>query len=214
MSGATRRDGERAVPRGEGRESILQAATELMLTERMSSVSHRSVAARANVSVALIRYHFSTRSALLLACVERLMEARHARAQSLVKRGSPDLTDLECGRLLVGAYAGPDPSDDGLAATLGCLIDSAREDESLAEYLVSRRPLVEGDIREVLSACGRELRLATMLAHAIDGALVSAIVDKQEGLLEQAAESCAAILDLAAGGGGLPSREMRHRIRF
>lgn len=186
-----------AHPRGEGREAILTAAYELMLQERMSSVSHRNVAARAGVAVGLIRYHFSTRTILLVECIKRLMAGRHETALAALERCSPDLTAVECGRLAVAAYTGPDTSDEGLTSTLAAILDSAREAAALSEFLIAERPAVEGDLAAVLRACGYADANTTIIAHVIDGALVAGIVDKQQNLLEAAARSCAEVLSLS-----------------
>ncbi|CAG7612006.1 TetR/AcrR family transcriptional regulator [Leucobacter soli] len=183
--------------RGEGRDAILKAAYELMLQDRVSSVSHRSVAARAGVAVGLIRYHFSTRTTLLLACITHLMEERHEVALEALSRCRPGLDPIETGRLAVTAYTGPDISDSGLTSTLAALLDTAREDRVLSEFLIAERPTVEGDLMAVLEACGWGEADPTLVLHVIDGALVAGIVDKQPGLLDVAARSCAAVLSLS-----------------
>lgn len=185
------------IRRGQGRESLLNAAVELMLSDRLRAVTHRNVAEAAGVSIGLIRYHFQTSAALLLAGVERIMANRHEGAKEALKECSPSLNSLECGRLIVKAYSGPDTSDRGLAAMLGCLIDSTREDASLAEFLLSEREVVEDDVRNIVEACGRDTALVPVLPHVVDGALIAGMIDKQEGLLDMAATSCAVVLDLA-----------------
>lgn len=182
--------------RGEGRDAILKAAYELMLQNRVSSVSHRSVAARAGVAVGLIRYHFSTRTTLLLACITHLMAERHRVALEALSRCGPELDAFETGRLAVTAYTGPDITDDGLTSTLAALLDTAREDRALSEFLIAERPDVEADLNAVLAACGWDAADPTLITHIIDGALVAGIVDKQVGLLDAAARSCAQVLSL------------------
>lgn len=176
----------------------MSAAYELMLQEQMSSVSHRNVAARAGVAVGLIRYHFSTRTALLLACLRRLMDERHEVALKAIAKCRLDVDVVECGRLAVTAYTGPDITDSGLTSTLAAILDSAREDIALSAMLIAERSVVEDDLMQVLTRCGYSGTKVTVIAHIIDGALVAGIVDKQQDLLNHAARSCAEILSLTA----------------
>ncbi|WP_344231580.1 TetR/AcrR family transcriptional regulator [Kribbella hippodromi] len=163
-------DGRRV--RGEQRRSELLAAT-LAVIERdgVAGVSHRVVAAEADVSVASITYHFPTLDALLVAALQSAAE---------------DLAVELDGR---GSELGARPADE-----LARLIEHSavrRRGRTLALYelylYAARRP----DLREAASAWLEPLteiarafagdpQKARLLVAALDGLLMHALIGARD----------------------------------
>lgn len=59
----------------ERKERILQAALDLLKTEKLEALTVRKIAARAGVNAALVNYHFGSKDRLLNAAVRRLTDS-------------------------------------------------------------------------------------------------------------------------------------------
>ncbi|GAA2841429.1 TetR/AcrR family transcriptional regulator [Kribbella solani] len=163
-------DGRRM--RGEQRRNELLAAT-LAVIERdgVAGVSHRVVAAEADVSVASITYHFPTLDALLVAALQSAAE---------------DLAAELDGR---GSELGARPADE-----LARLIEHSavrRRGRTLALYelylYAARRPELRGSaaawlqpLTEIARAFAGDPQKARLLVAALDGLLMQALIGARE----------------------------------
>ena len=79
------------------RRQILDAATRLIAADGVATLTHRSVAAEAGVSVARVAYHFSTVDDLLLSAAADYLRAFDERLRTLAERtlaGEGTLVDV------------------------------------------------------------------------------------------------------------------------
>ncbi|MBF4616035.1 TetR/AcrR family transcriptional regulator [Curtobacterium sp. VKM Ac-1376] len=159
----------------ERQSSILRAAVELLLTDRMSAATHRSVAERAGVPAASIRYYYATREDLLVAALAEIDARRHRVAERVVaeQAGGADRPSLV--ERVVSAYLGPALDDLTLRSTVGWIADAPRESPRLADTLARMWPGIEWDVAAVLTACGAPPERAALCTRVIDGALLVAV---------------------------------------
>ncbi|MBZ6083646.1 TetR family transcriptional regulator [Streptomyces olivaceus] len=179
----TRPEQERAVRR---RNAILDAATRLLLSGT-SAITHRAVAADADVPLGAIRYYYDTRESLLLACIEHFDTTRSeaARGAIMAARDTP-LERAEAARLALITYNGPALDDDALRGMIGWVADCARESPAISERLVTLREILDRDLRALLDAAGYA-HVPTRLASAvIDGAIFAATAERRSGIAEMA----------------------------
>ncbi|MBH0131636.1 TetR/AcrR family transcriptional regulator [Salinibacterium sp. NK8237] len=172
-------DGVRSVKQArsiERREAILSAAVTMFMRERVSAITHRSVAAAANVPLGAIRYYFSSREELLLETLTRVEQRRHDEATRILTRASPASSIHDCAELLLRAYVGP-PSgshkldDHHLITTVGWLVDVPRESAALSARLLENWQPISADLRAILYRCDRVMPV-NLVTHVIDGAIV------------------------------------------
>lgn len=158
-----RSDTPRHPVRGEGREALVDAAIELIVSEGTRGVTYRSVAARAGVTHGLVRHHFTSLRELVRAAVDEWA------------RQSIDVTDLEPGTGRIDDIA------DELPANL-------REHafEHVAMYELVMDAVRTGDLRDEMqqtyrrftAATSRELRRANIAdENGVLGQLVFAAID-------------------------------------
>ncbi|MBN9791212.1 TetR/AcrR family transcriptional regulator [Pseudonocardia sp. TMWB2A] len=180
----------------ERQRAILTAATEILVGERMSAVTHRNVAARAGVPGGAIRYYFSTREDLLSAVLADLDRARRdaAREAATVPAGAAPGTAELVDRLVRSGLGAP-LDDDTLRGVVGSLADAARESPRLARELAEQWAGTEHDVAATLRACGRPERSARRYLLLMDGALLAAAVQGRTGLAGFVADELAAALD-------------------
>lgn len=90
--GVTRPDLPRAAARGRStrgqhrREALIGAAASLLLERGITGISHRAVAARADLPLAATTYYFSSLGDLTQEALERVLERWRTDAQALVAR--------------------------------------------------------------------------------------------------------------------------------
>lgn len=173
-------------PKGERRRyALVSAAAELLCEGGFEAVRHRAVARRAGLPLASTTYYFSSLDDLICSAVAHIgmLEVAQLRAQvaalSRRRRGSDTTADLLVD-LLVGSESGPGLKEQ-LISRYERYIACARQ-PALGD--IQRRNLHHrvDAIAEVIERSGRSVRLelVSALIYAVDGAVVSALVDDRE----------------------------------
>ena len=182
MASIGRSTDQPALVEGGGRDTrgrILEAAAALVAEVGWGGVTTRAVAARADVTVALLHYHFESKEALLREALLASLEAVLLTVVEPLTTPGPTIEALDAvverlagldvdspaaailGEALVRAVRDPvvrDATRDELAAFRGLLADRLASDPSL-------RPAID------------PAATATVLAAALDGLLLHAFVD-------------------------------------
>jgi DNA-binding transcriptional regulator YbjK len=172
-------------PKGERRRyALVSAAAELLCEGGFEAVRHRAVARRAGLPLASTTYYFSSLDDLIASAVAHIgmLEVAQLRAEvaalSRRRRGPETIADLLVD-LLVGSES--DHLTEQLISRYERYIACARQ-PALRD--IQRRNLHHrvDAISEVIERSGRSVRLelVSALICAIDGAVVSALVDDQE----------------------------------
>lgn len=172
-------------PKGERRRyALVSAAAELLREGGFEAVRHRAVARRAGLPLASTTYYFSSLDELIASAVAHIgmLEVAQLRAEvaalSRRRRGPETTADLLVD-LLVGSES--DHLTEQLISRYERYIACARQ-PALRD--IQRRNLHHriDAISEVIERSGRSVRLelVSALICAVDGAVVSALVDDQE----------------------------------
>ncbi len=133
------------VPRGaDRRDAIADAAIHLVATRGLRGLTHRAVDAEAGLPPGSTSYYLRTRSALLTACVNRML-ARDLSASPPMRAGSP--LDLL------------------IEMTVSLARD--RPDDLVARYELSLEASRQPDLRAAIDEGARQLR--AMLAQVLGG---------------------------------------------
>lgn len=167
----------------EKRRRILIAAQDLLQDRGMSAVTHRAVATLAGVPTSSIRYYFSSREDLLLACLDDFEERR---TETVTKVLAEEPTRESFPRDFLRVWIGPHLDDESLVAALSIYVDSLRESPLLAERLRHHRLSAEADLAALCQSCGMtdlDLRLATAVC---DGVVIGAGLERLEGVADLA----------------------------
>ena len=189
---------QRAVER---RAAIVEGAVAILLRDGTGSVTHRAVAAEAQVPLASIRYYFETREALLLACIdhldrERSDEARRALVDAgALSREGARLSAPDVALLLLRVYDGPDTSDDALRGSVGWVLDCARESPALSTRLAQMRAALDLQVRELLDLVGRASVDTGTVGAVVDGTVFTACVERRAGIADRVVAELARVLD-------------------
>lgn len=185
----------------ERRQVILTAATALLREGGTAAVTHRGVGNRASVPHASVRYYFSTRKVLLLACLRAAEEERAAEGERVVleaqREGIAARDEATADRLL-RCYSGAALDDASLRAGLRWLIDTVNEDDDLGEELANERGLIEAQARSVLEASGRNGDAAFLAITVLEGTIVNLVVQRREGIRATVADTLVELV-LASG---------------
>lgn len=169
------------VPLGADRQdAIADAAIHLVATRGLRGLTHRAVDAEAGLPPGSTSYYLRTRSALLTACVNRML-ARDVSA-------SPPMD------------AGPPPLELLIEMTISLARD--RPHDLIARYELSLEASRQPELRAVIDAGGRQLR--AMLAQLLDGL---GVPDPEEAAWPTAAMLDGLLYDRVAGAGGTLSPE-------
>lgn len=173
-------------PKGERRRyALVSAAAELLCEGGFEAVRHRAVARRAGLPLASTTYYFSCLDDLIASAVAHvgMLEVAQLRARvaglSRRRRG-PDTTADVLVDLLVGDNPGPGLTEQLISRYeryIACARLPALRD-------VQRRNLHQraDAVAEALERSGRSVRLESVsaLIYAVDGAVISALVDDQQ----------------------------------
>jgi DNA-binding transcriptional regulator YbjK len=170
-------------PKGERRRSaLICAAAELLCHDGFEAVTHRAVAERAGLPLASTTYYFSSLEELIETAVEYLGATEVAQLRDRVKalprrrRGAEAAADV-----LVDLLAG-EPNREELISRYERYIACARHPSMRG---VERRLLKQrvDAVGEAMARSGRCARpdMMTALLYSVDGAVVSALVDDQDG---------------------------------
>lgn len=190
-----RSEQDRAVRR---RAAILAAAGRLLVRSGMSAISHRAVAAEADVPLGAIRYYFDSRESLVLACMDHFEAVRREAAATAIERARaapPDTAGLA--RLALVAYYGPDLDDATLRGAVGSMADFARESPALSHRLAEYRVDLDRQLDDLLVAAGRSTVSNRLMAAVIDGSILSAVIEARTDIAELALADLTEFLELS-----------------
>lgn len=167
------------------REKILTAAIGILLERGTEGVTHRNVATAAGTSLGAIRYYFTSREQLLLACIESLEVRRRDAGKGALDAwpasdGAAGATDLVDPTVLAEAliqvfFGGTD--EELLKGTVGWVVDVTRESPLLAERLRTHRSVIDAQMGELLTRAGLPAASVKLLGAVADGAIVSALAE-------------------------------------
>jgi DNA-binding transcriptional regulator YbjK len=191
-------------PKGERRRyALVSAAAELLCEGGFEAVRHRAVARRAGLPLASTTYYFSSLDDLIASAVAHvgMLEVAQLRAQvatlSRRRRGPETIADLLV-ELLVGNESGPHLIEQLISRYESC-IACAR---LAALRDIQRRNLRQrvDAIADVIGRSGRTVRLelVSALVFAVDGAVISALVDEQQDPRSVARATVIDIIDVLA----------------
>lgn len=181
---------------------ILAAAERIMVEEGMKDVTHRAVAARAQVPAASIRYYFNARGDLLAACIRSILQRRSdaaTQAAHLARCNGPH-DEHAAADLLLQAYFGPELDDDSLTGAVGWMADTTRETESLHDLLRETRAAIDTDLELIAQLCGVTVDPA-IIGAVLDGAILTGAIEGRENLRSHAATLLATVVTMAGGTG-------------
>jgi AcrR family transcriptional regulator len=177
-----------ALRRGQGREALLDAAVRIVSREGYAGLTHRSVAAEAGVSHALVAYHFSTMPELVAEALQREVDASIERANLTPTSGAASDFAADLPDLLA--------DDPDSAAFQYEVVLAARQHPEL-------RPGVQSLYRAYLAAVTAGLvidedaegdALATLAFAALDGLVLHYLTFGDRKALEQALDQLRKLL--------------------
>ncbi len=198
-------------PKGELRRfALIEAAARLLVREGSQSLTHRAIAAEADLPLASTTYYFADLDELEAAAAELIAKRWHQESCQLVRQlrrrhRSPRTIAQLCTIIALG------PSDEGPAPTWRseAFIDACRN-ERLRAVVVRSTPDSDQLIGEVFARSGRPLesdRLEVLCA-AIDGAILRSVAAKVSAgpAVERVVAATLAPLDGQAGCGDIGGR--------
>lgn len=191
-------------PKGERRRyALVSAAAELLCEGGFEAVRHRAVARRAGLPLASTTYYFSSLDDLICNAVAHvgMLEVAQLRARvatlSRRRRGPETIADLLVD-LLVGDESGPHLTEQLISRYESCI--ACARLSALRE--IQRRNLRQrvDAIAEVIGRSGRTVRLGLVsaLVFAVDGAVISALVDDEQNPRAVARATLIDIIDALA----------------
>jgi len=169
-------------PKGERRRcALVSAAAELLREGGLEAVRHRAVARRAGLPLASTTYYFSSLDDLIAAAVEYIGLAEAAQMRTRVsslsrrRRGAESIADILVDLLLEdSASAGTDQLISRYERYIACARQPALRD--IQRRVLRQRTDAVGEAVERSGRCVRT-DLLSALVCAVDGAVVSALVD-------------------------------------
>jgi DNA-binding transcriptional regulator YbjK len=191
-------------PKGERRRcALVSAAAELLCEGGFEAVRHRSVAHRAGLPLASTTYYFSSLDDLIAAAVEHvgMREAAQLRTRvstlSRRRRGAESTADVLVD-LLVDDSPGTQPSEELISRYeryIACARQPALRD--VQRRILRQRSDAVGEAVERSGRCVRTELLSTLMC-AVDGAVVSALVDDDETPRATARATLIDVIDVLA----------------
>jgi DNA-binding transcriptional regulator YbjK len=191
-------------PKGERRRyALVSAAAELLCEGGFEAVRHRAVARRAGLPLASTTYYFSSLDDLIASAVAHVgmleMAQLRAKVASLSRRRrGPETTADVLVDLLVGDESGPHLTEQLISRYeryIACARLPALRD-------IQRRNLRQrvDAVAEAVERSGRSIRLELIsaLICAVDGAVVSALVDERQDPRAVARATVIDIIDVLA----------------
>jgi DNA-binding transcriptional regulator YbjK len=169
------------VPLGaDRRDAIADAAIHLVATRGLRGLTHRAVDAEAGLPPGSTSYYLRTRSALLTACVNRMLARDVSATPARAVSGSPV-------ELLIQLVIG---------------LARDRPDDLIARYELSLEASRQPELRAAIDQGGRQLR--AMLAQLLDGL---GVPNAEEAAWPSAAMMDGLMYDRVAGAGATLSPE-------
>ncbi len=168
-------------PKGERRRcALVSAAAELLSEGGFEAVRHRAVARRAGLPLASTTYYFSSLDELTAAAVEYIGLAEAAQMRSRVsslsrrRRGAESTADILVELLIDDTGAGTEQLISRYERYIACARQPALRD--IQRRVLRQRTAAVGEAVERSGRCVRS-DLLSALVCAVDGAVVSALVD-------------------------------------
>jgi DNA-binding transcriptional regulator YbjK len=188
-------------PKGERRRyALVSAAAELLCEGGFDAVRHRAVARRAGMPLASTTYYFSSLDDLIDNAIAHVSDLETAQLRARVdalprrRRGAESIADV-----LVDLLLGNTPSSEQLISRYERYIACARQPR-LRDMQRRLRRLRAEAVMEVVARSGRSVppgRLAALLC-AVDGAVVSALVEDSGTARETARTTLIDVIDVLA----------------
>lgn len=180
------------VPRGQGREALLEALVRVAGREGLDAVTHRSVAAEAGVTHGLATYHFATRD-------DMVREALVWATRRAVERTGIGVIGetLDTFGASIPARIADDPENAGFQFELA--IEGTRRSELGAEVRQLYDQYVEA-VRRVLAAhgAGDDPIIARLVFAAVDGLVLQQLIYGDPGQTEECLARLRGLLALVA----------------
>ncbi len=168
-------------PKGERRRcELVNAAAELLREGGFEAVRHRAVARRAGLPLASTTYYFASLDELTAAAVEYIGLAEAAQMRTRVsslsrrRRGAESIADILVELLLDDTGAGTEQLISRYERYIACARQPALRD--IQRRVLQQRTDAVGEAVERSGRCVRA-DLLSALVCAVDGAVVSALVD-------------------------------------
>lgn len=166
------------------REAIVEAAAKLIDCHGYDAVTHRSVAAAADVPLGSTTYYFASLADLRRDAVGLLVEREAAAAEALAPVRRQARRPATVARLVLELLYGTDAlaDNDALLTIIDRLVQSARYPEVRA-LVQAGRERIEDAIAEVLDRSGftvdpvADRAMLTVLVAVSDGAVLSALAE-------------------------------------
>lgn len=161
------------------RAALVEAAAALAIEQGLSAVSHRAVAARADLPLAATTYYFASLADLLAAAAallaERHVQAARARVERLPVR---PVSPATAARHAVAVVLPPDLDDAALLSLYERYLEAARS-PALRTVVARWNGEVRQMLGEVVHRTGRAARPALVLA-LVDGLAVTALAEGRD----------------------------------
>lgn len=183
----------------EKKRQILDAAVALMFEKGVPGVTHRQVAARAQVPVGSIGYYYNTREDLLVTAVAELGRRRRRDAETILREVRAPLPPEATADLLLRIMVGEEPTGDMLTDWLAIMLDGIRESEPLRAALDGVRCDLYLDFRVLLDAAGYPGVEESRVNARVGGVVLVSVVEQREDVL---AAVRGALVDLLEKGQG------------
>lgn len=154
-----------------------------MLAEGFRGITHRKVAQRAGVPLASVRYYFSNREELILACINDIEMERRAHAAQIIAAAqstSSDIPSIARGALEI--MRGPSTDDARLIGMVRAGVDGVHESPRIAEEMRTLRERLDTDMSafyDAHSLYGVDTRLCTAI---INGTITDAAIEGRSGV--------------------------------
>lgn len=192
-------------PKGERRRhALICAAADLLREGGFERVTHRAVAERAGLPLASTTYYFASLDGVIEAAVGHLGAAEVAQLRQRVQAVSRRRRHAEAAADLLLDLLAPETGRDTLISRYERYVACARH-PSMRD--VERRLLRErvDAVGEAMARSGRRARveLVTALLYAVDGAVISALVDDRDEPRNRVRGTLVDVIDVLAPLDGL-----------
>lgn len=188
-------------PKGERRRyALVRAAAELLCEGGFEAVRHRAVATRAGLPLASTTYYFASLDDLIIAAVEHIGMVEAATMRSRIeglsrRRRGPESTAEVLVELLVDDTPGGDQMVSRYERYIACARQPALRE--VQRRILQQRADAVGEVVERSGRCARAEMLAALVC-AVDGAVVSALVDGAGNPRETARSTLVDVIDVFA----------------
>ncbi|MDF2823846.1 MAG: TetR family transcriptional regulator [Mycobacterium sp.] len=181
----------------------MRAAAELLCEGGFEAVRHRAVASRAGLPLASTTYYFSSLDDLTVAAVEHIGMVEAAKMAGRIeglsrRRRGPEATADVLVDLLVDD-TGEHPGGDQLISRYERYIACARQPalRGVQRRILQQRADAVGEVIDRSGRCAR-IEMLSALVCAVDGAVVSALVDDTGSPRELARSTLVDVIDVFA----------------